>query len=419
MISYAQNFEDVILLRALKDVAQGFYIDIGAQHPILDSVSLAFYEAGWRGVSVEPSPGYAKMLREARPGDDVIEAAIGPAKSTIPFFEVPSTGLSTGVAAIARMRSDQGFPTRKIKVASQPLSALFDQYADREIHWLKIDCEGMEKAVIESWAPSNIRPWIVVVGSTAPGTNTPAFEAWEGNLLDLGYTFAYTDRLNRFYVSDAHLDLVPLFGPPNCFDDFQLSTFTQGFHAIGREVAAQQARLVALKREIETAEAAFAVSDNKRWIDLFERLDRTEISLREESVKRALSERLVADANGRLELEISRSRGLQIEIEDQWHANAHLSQLLAERQIELNRLALHPLWRTLSSWKRLKKNVARHRRKLLTEWGLRTRTQPASSHPAGEHDFVRVVMEPRPLLLRRADNVVVGWKTPSTTFEEA
>ncbi len=38
--SYAQNFEDVMLWRALKHVSNGYYIDIGAQDPSIDSVSL-------------------------------------------------------------------------------------------------------------------------------------------------------------------------------------------------------------------------------------------------------------------------------------------------------------------------------------------------------------------------------------------
>ena len=49
--SYAQNFEDVILWRALEHVERGFYIDIGAQDPVVDSVSLAFYERGLAGHS--------------------------------------------------------------------------------------------------------------------------------------------------------------------------------------------------------------------------------------------------------------------------------------------------------------------------------------------------------------------------------
>ena len=40
--SYAQNFEDLMLYRALGHLERGFYIDIGAQHPKIDSVSKAF-----------------------------------------------------------------------------------------------------------------------------------------------------------------------------------------------------------------------------------------------------------------------------------------------------------------------------------------------------------------------------------------
>ena len=67
IVSFAQNFEDVLLWRALGDVEQGRYLDIGAQDPVADSVSLAFYNAGWRGVHVEPTPAYAELLRKARP----------------------------------------------------------------------------------------------------------------------------------------------------------------------------------------------------------------------------------------------------------------------------------------------------------------------------------------------------------------
>ena len=61
-VSYAQNFEDIMLYRALKHVQSGFYIDIGAYDPVIHSVSLAFYERGWRGIHVEPNPHYAAPM---------------------------------------------------------------------------------------------------------------------------------------------------------------------------------------------------------------------------------------------------------------------------------------------------------------------------------------------------------------------
>ena len=68
-VSYAQNFEDVMLHRALRHVTKGFYIDIGADHPTDLSVTKAFYERHWRGINVEPlASSHAHFVRE-RPGD--------------------------------------------------------------------------------------------------------------------------------------------------------------------------------------------------------------------------------------------------------------------------------------------------------------------------------------------------------------
>lgn len=69
-ISYAQNFEDVMLWRALKHIKNGTYVDIGAQHSIIDSVSKAFYDNGWRGIYIEPVQKYADLLRLNRPVDN-------------------------------------------------------------------------------------------------------------------------------------------------------------------------------------------------------------------------------------------------------------------------------------------------------------------------------------------------------------
>src|SRR5512146_169130 len=96
VLSYAQNFEDVMLWRAVGDVERGQYLDIGAQDPVVDSVSLAFYEAGWRGVHVEPTAAYAAKLRAARPDEIVIEAAVSESAGPIEFYEIANTGISTG-----------------------------------------------------------------------------------------------------------------------------------------------------------------------------------------------------------------------------------------------------------------------------------------------------------------------------------
>ncbi|MDX2352682.1 FkbM family methyltransferase [Stutzerimonas xanthomarina] len=269
-ISYAQNFEDVMLWRALKHVENGFYIDIGAQHPVVDSVSLAFYEHGWRGVHVEPTQQYSILLRAARPDESVLQVAIGNQNQKVTFFEFEDTGLSTVDADVAHQHRASGFKCREMIVPVLSLEALLQQVGAQDIHWLKVDVEGLEPEVLESWQSCANLPWVVIVESTRPLTQEPSHQAWEPLLLAKGYSYVYFDGLNRFYVSPAHPELAEAFNsPPNIFDGFFLSgTASQPFCSLvssraqqaeaSAEVTtdrAQQAEAKALQAELRVVHA--------------------------------------------------------------------------------------------------------------------------------------------------------------------
>lgn len=223
-ISYAQNFEDVMLWRALKHVTNGFYIDVGAQHPVIDSVSKAFYEHGWRGIHVEPTPGYASLLRQDRPDETLLQVALADRHGTLKFFEIPETGLSTADTDIANGHQKRGFEIREVIVPCITLADVFALAGDQDIHWLKIDVEGWERDVLKGWGQSEARPWLVVIESTLPLTEIDTHESWDTLLLDRGYSEIYFDGLNRFYVSELHPEVIPAFRvAPNVFDNFELN----------------------------------------------------------------------------------------------------------------------------------------------------------------------------------------------------
>lgn len=224
MISYAQNFEDVILMRALKHVEKGVYVDIGAHDPVENSVSLAFYERGWRGVHVEPSPRAAESLRLARPDEMTIEAACTTRSGPIEISLVGDTGLTTGKPEFAQLHSQSGWKLENVKVATVTLENVLSQFEKSDVHWLKIDVEGMEGEVLESWGSSKVRPWIVAIESTIPFSPIENFQDWHGELESRGYVFVYFDGLNRFYVHESRKEICQSFGPgPNYFDDFSIS----------------------------------------------------------------------------------------------------------------------------------------------------------------------------------------------------
>jgi FkbM family methyltransferase len=221
-ISYAQNFEDVMLWRALKHVDQGFYIDVGANDPDFDSVTKAFYERGWRGINVEPVPQWFERLEKARPRDINLQLALGAEPGEITLYEIPDTGLSTAEKEFAeRHEAERGYQSRELRVKMDTLASVCERFHLEPIHFLKIDVEGAEKAVFQGTDFGKIRPWIILVEATLPNSQEESYSDWEPLLLNAGYEYVYFDGLNRYYVAGEHENLKEGFRvPPNVFDNF-------------------------------------------------------------------------------------------------------------------------------------------------------------------------------------------------------
>jgi FkbM family methyltransferase len=222
-ISYAQNFEDIMLWRALKHVEKGFYIDVGANDPILDSVTLAFYERGWRGINIEPMRQYFDRLCTERPEDITLPVAVSDSKGELTFFDIPDTGLSTIDATIAHAHIAAGRNVIEQSVPVVPLADICAEHVHGPVHFLKIDVEGLEGAVLRGMDFHRWRPWILVVEATRPQTRITHHDEWESLVLNAGYRFSYFDGLNHYYIAEEHPELVDAFKiPPNIFDDFIL-----------------------------------------------------------------------------------------------------------------------------------------------------------------------------------------------------
>ncbi len=221
-ISYAQNFEDVLLWRALGDIERGFYIDVGAYHPDTHSVTRAFYDRGWSGVNIEPLPDAARRLAAARPRDVTLRIALGAQPAELPFYRIEGTGLSTLDPAIAAGHAAAGLPATRDHVAVLTLAEICALHASADIHFLKIDVEGAERAVLQGADLVRYRPWIILVEATAPNSTTQTHQEWEPLLREAEYDFVWFDGLNRYYVAHERADaLAPAFRtPPNVFDDF-------------------------------------------------------------------------------------------------------------------------------------------------------------------------------------------------------
>jgi FkbM family methyltransferase len=215
MISYAQNHEDVLLRRVLADNDDGFYVDVGANDPVRDSVTKHFYDRRWRGINIEPQSGHYGRLCSHRPEDVNLNVGLSDRETALDLWEcVSNDALSTFSPTLAGIWRENGLTFVKRRVPVMTLARVCDEFVDRPIDFLKIDVEGHEREVIEGGDWSRWRPRVVLVEATEP-------ERWEPRILAADYLFAAFDGLNQYYVRAEDSPLIARFRAPVCLlDDF-------------------------------------------------------------------------------------------------------------------------------------------------------------------------------------------------------
>ena len=262
-VSYAQNFEDVLLWRALGTIECGFYIDIGAWHPDADSVTRAFYDRGWRGINVEPSAEGFHRMQVARPHDLTLQLAVGATPGTTTFYALEGalSGLSTIDPAMVAEYAARGWTVHESVIRTETLAALCRDHAPPDVHFLKIDVEGAERAVLEGADFRACRPWIVLLEATEPMSQVPNHATWEHLLLRADYRFVWFDGLNRYYVpAERHEALAPAFRiQPNVFDNFLRAADTEW----ARRIEQAETRAEANDRRAAMAELRVGMAEER------------------------------------------------------------------------------------------------------------------------------------------------------------
>lgn len=239
MISYAQNREDVILARAFGGT-KGFYVDVGAAHPVCHSVTKWFYEQGWTGLNIEPLPQFFNLIVQDRPRDINVNMVASDAGGECVFFEVPgSCGTSTVNPILAEQIAQSGAKLVQHTVQCRTLRDLCEEHVgDRTIDFLKIDAEGHERAVLLGADFKRWRPRALVIETTN-------VESWEGLVIDAEYKLVLFDGLNRYYVRHDEPDLMTrMAAPANCLDDYIPHEYAVRIEQLERELKAARSQVV-------------------------------------------------------------------------------------------------------------------------------------------------------------------------------
>ena len=170
--SYAQEGEDLILGTLFDSYSTGFYIDVGALHPIRFSNTYRFHKNGWRGINIDAMPGSMKLFNEIRPLDINLEIPVADKIQTIPFYIFNEPALNTFSKEIASQRngSKNYIIERTVDIETQPLSDILEKYLPlkQKIDFLTIDAEGYDFQILKSNNWVKFSPDVVLVESDVP-----------------------------------------------------------------------------------------------------------------------------------------------------------------------------------------------------------------------------------------------------------
>jgi FkbM family methyltransferase len=157
-LSFSQFGEDLLLEHLLPP--KGFYVDVGAYHPVTFSNTWLFSRNGWRGIVVEPNPEMARLHRQRRPRDIVVESAIGGREGEARYLHHPEANNNR---ILAEGESPAGGTISRVRMTT--LARLFRNHlpGGQEVNLLCIDCEGMDLAVLQGNDWERVRPRVVCV----------------------------------------------------------------------------------------------------------------------------------------------------------------------------------------------------------------------------------------------------------------
>jgi FkbM family methyltransferase len=203
--SYSQDGEDVVFMSLIEQKKQykGYFVDVGAHHPVRFSNTWALYKRGWRGINIDPTPGSMRPFRWLRWRDVNLEIGVGPKKDQLIFHCFNDPALNTFDVQLAEERNT-GKPykiIKTVKVEIAPLSSILDKYlpAGQSIDMLTIDVEGLDFAVLQSNNWDKFKPRVILVEDPYFDIAAPKTSEIYRFLTDNGYEIVTMLKRTVFY----------------------------------------------------------------------------------------------------------------------------------------------------------------------------------------------------------------------------
>lgn len=179
--SFAFTGEDRILESLYKPLItyNGFYVDVGCNHPVFLSNSYSFYRKGWRGICIDANPEMIEKFAFFRPRDKAVLALVSDLDHEREFYLVQNDVLSTTEHANLEIAKKEGLSYKVNQYIPRSLTSILEEYGSpKEIDILSVDAEEHDLNVLRSLDFDRFSPNLIIVED-----ETFDFKAPESNLI--------------------------------------------------------------------------------------------------------------------------------------------------------------------------------------------------------------------------------------------
>lgn len=206
---FGQYCEDVVLSSLItkgKLPNDGFYVDLGAFHPLEFSNTAMLNLFGWHGLNVDANPDVIEQFKLYRPKDSNVCVGISNQNETLKYHRFHQNGVNTFCEKhAAKMLSKGAHLEQVIDVECRSVNEILEMYVPDEQHIdvLNIDLEGLDEQIIQAIDWKKYSPTVVLTEAFTEDIDLYICTDTHNYLRQLGYKLISKMGLTAIYIKEA------------------------------------------------------------------------------------------------------------------------------------------------------------------------------------------------------------------------
>ena len=208
-VSYSLTSIDLLISHIFKNKKNGFFIDVGCNHPVYNNNSYLLYKKGWRGINIDLDKKSIELFNLYRKKDLNINSAISSKVEEVDcFFYHDKSPINT----LNKKSSEYQKVKPKIikKITTQTLKSVIvnSDFSEEKIDFLSLDVEGYELEVLKGLDLKLYSPSIIVLEYL--DLSIDKLEVYNFNIKNILDSEIYNYMIDNNYslVNWMHSDLV-------------------------------------------------------------------------------------------------------------------------------------------------------------------------------------------------------------------